>query len=73
MWQRSFYQALVGGPDPQAHVTRGAIVWVYLVACLPVTIYCQSIEMGSGLISDSQTGVPLELVGDLFNTSCTTG
>ena len=33
-------------------------------------VYGQSIEMGSGLISDSQLGY---LVGDLFDTSCTTG
>ena len=52
--------ALVGGPDLQAHMTRGAIVWVYLVACMSADdyIYGQSIEMGSGLISDSQLGYP---------------
>ena len=31
--------ALVGGPDLQAHMTQGAIVWVSLVACLPMTMY----------------------------------
>ena len=41
--------------------------------CMSVGDYIQRSEMGSELVSNSQTGVPLELVGALFCESCPTG